>query len=784
MRIEVVGGGPAGLYFGILMRRAFPAAEISIRERNRPGDTFGFGVVFSDETLSFLDEADPESAGAIRARFRHWSEIETLCRGAWTRSTGHGFAAIARTELLAILGRRAAEVGCRLTFGDEVRDVGELLGADLVVAADGVGSAVRERFADRLRPRIEPGACRFSWLGTTLPLRAFTFYFVETGHGLFQVHAYPYAEGLSTFIVETHEETWRAAGFEHASEEETLARCERLFAAQLAGHRLLANRSIWRRFPTVTCERWSAGNLVLLGDAAHTAHFSIGSGTKLAMEDAIALVDAFRAVGTGDVPRALERYERERRLDVAKLQRAARVSRRWFENSRRYLGQEPLPFTFNLMTRSKRITYDNLRARDPELVARIDRWYRAAHGPAAAGGEAPAAAGAEAHEGRPGAPESADAPAPPPIFTPFVARSVRLSNRIVVSPMCQYSAKDGVPNDWHLVHLGARAVGGAALVVAEMTDVSPEGRITHGCTGIWSAEQVAAWRRVVAFVHAWSGARVGLQIAHAGRKGSMAHDWSMRDRPLAPEEGAWPTLAPSAVPYEPGWPPPRAMTRADMDAVRGEFARAAANAAAAGFDWLELHAAHGYLLSSFLSPLANLRRDDFGGSLENRMRYPLEIFAAVRAAWPAAKPVSVRVSATDWFEERGAGTTSDETVVFARELKRLGCDLVDVSTAGNVPHSEPEYGRMYQVPFAEKIRYEAAIPVMAVGAIQDADHANTVLAAERADLVVMARPHLYDPYLTLHAAARYGVEIDWPEPYRLAQPKLPAPAGAPPGAGR
>jgi len=751
MRIEVVGGGPAGLYFGILMKMAHPRVEITIHERNRPDDTFGFGVVFSDETLTFLDEADPESAAEIRARFRWWSDIETWFRGTWTRSTGHGFAAIARTTLLGILQHRAQHLGCDLRFEDEVRDVEPLCAADLVIACDGVGSMVRDRFASTFRPRVELGKCRFAWLGTTQPLRAFTFLFVDSPYGLFQAHAYPFAEGRSTFIVETHDDAWRAAGLDGADEEKTVTICERLFRDHLGGHRLLANRSIWRQFPTVSCESWRHENVVLLGDAAHTAHFSIGSGTKLAMEDSIALVEAFRRLGTDDVPAVLAAYEDGRRLDVAKLQRAAQTSRRWFEHSPRYAAQDPVAFTFNLMSRSKRITYDNLRDRDPELVAAVDRWYLREHGE-------PPAAGARQEP-------------PPPIFTPYTARSCRLANRIVVSPMCQYSAVDGTPNDWHLVHLGARAVGGAGLVIAEMTDVSAEGRITHGCAGMYARAHVAAWRRIVDFVHANSGARIGLQLAHAGRKGSMRHDWSMTDVPLEPGEGAWTTLAPSPVPYHPGWPEPRAMSRADMERVRREFERATERAERAGFDWLELHCAHGYLLSSFLSPLANFRDDDYGGSLENRMRYPLEVFAAMRAAWPAAKPMSVRVSATDWFEEQGAGTTSDETVIFARELRALGCDLIDVSTAGNVPDSEPEFGRMYQVPFAEKVRYEAAMPVMAVGAIQGWDHANTVLAAERADLVVMARPHLYDPYLTLHAAAHYGVAVEWPGQYRLARPK-------------
>jgi anthraniloyl-CoA monooxygenase len=752
VRIVSIGGGPAGLYFGILMKREFPGVAIEIHERHRPGDTFGFGVVFSDETLSFLAEADPASFAGIRAAFRSWTDIRTRFRGVWTTSTGHGFSALSRVTLLELLARRATELGCELVYGREAT-VDEALasGADLVLGADGANSAVRERFADRFGPRVELGLCRFSWLGTDLPLDAFTFLFVETPHGLFQAHAYPYEAGRATFIVETHEESWRAAGLDRAGEAETVAVCERLFADELDGHRLLANRSIWRRFPTVACERWSHGRVVLLGDAAHTAHFSIGSGTKLAMEDAIALAAVFRARGLDDVPAALEAYEAGRRLDVAKLQRAARTSRQWFESSRRYRRQDPVRFTFNLMSRSKRITYDDLRRRDPALVAAVDRAFRA------------------------GAPTSA-APAgdpPPPAFAPFSARGLELANRIVVSPMCQYSAVDGAPGDWHLVHLGARALGGAGLVIAEMTDVAADGRITLGCTGLYAEPHVAAWRRIVEFVHARSGARIGIQLAHAGRKGSVRHPWDGNDVPLGAAEGAWETLAPSAVPFRPDWPAPRAMTRADLDRVREQFVEAACRAERAGFDWLELHAAHGYLLSSFLSPLANFRDDDYGGSLGNRMRWPLEVFAAVRAVWPAPRPMSVRVSATDWLEHEGRGVTVDETVVFARELKALGCDLIDVSTAGNSPESRPEFGRMYQVPFADQVRHEAAIPVMAVGGILDVDHANTVLAAGRADLAVLARAHLADPHLTLHAAARYGVDVPWPGQYLLAKPRSP-----------
>ncbi len=752
MRIVAIGGGPAGLYFGILMKQAFPEVEIEILERNRPDDTFGFGVVFSDETLSFFDDADPVSASLIRARFKTWTEIETRFRGERIVSTGHGFAAIARTELLAILRQRAQALGCTIRFERELVAGAELPAADLVIGCDGVNSVVRERFAGAFGAAIDMRPNRFSWLGTDFALPAFTFIFEQTEHGLFQVHAYPFAAGRSTWIVECGEAAWRSAKLDRATQAETVDFCERIFAPHLGGHKLLANRSVWRQFPTVRCGRWHRGNVVLLGDAAHTAHYSIGSGTKLAMEDAIALVAAFRSHGIGDVPAVLAAYEAARRVDVAKLQRAAQTSLEWFENASRYLVQQPLPFVFNLMTRSKRITYDNLQERDPRLVAEVAREFALR-----ATGESDRQAGPV-----------------PPAFVPFRARGVELANRIVVSPMCQYSADDGTVNDWHLVHLGSRAVGGAGLVIAEMTNVSAEGRISPGCAGLYRPEHRVAWQRIVDFTHRHSAARIGIQLAHAGRKASMHRPWEGADLPLTAAEGAWQTLGPSADPFRPGAPVPKAMDRADMDRILAAFVRATGWAAEAGFDWLELHMAHGYLLSSFLSPLSNLRRDDYGGSLANRMRYPLEVFAAVRGVWPPQLPISVRISATDWMTD-GSGFTPDDGVAVARELKRLGCDLIDVSSAGNTPASKPDYGRMYQVPLAEKIRYEAGIPVMAVGAILDVDHANTVLAAARADLAVMGRPHLADPYLTLHAATRYGVDLAWPPQYLLGKPKPPVP---------
>jgi len=746
MRISIVGGGPAGLYASILMKKAFPDASIGVWERNKPDDTFGWGVVFSDETLGHFETADPETYAQIRQAFAYWTDIETWVGGTRTRSTGHGFCGMSRQRLLEIFQDRARGLGVEMRFQQEVPDESALPPSDLIVAADGIQSAIRARHADWFRPSIANGKCRFTWLGTTKPLKAFTFVFLETEWGVFQVHAYPFQPDLSTWIVECHEDTWRKAGLEHAAESDTVAFCERIFAPFLDGHRLLTNRSIWRTFPTVRCERWSHGNVVLLGDSAHTAHFSIGSGTKLAMEDAIALVDALRARGTEDVPGVLAEYESSRRLDVLKIQRAAQTSLEWFENSARYVRQTPLEFTFNLMTRSKRITYENLRRRDPELVRRVTEEFGL----------------------RNGAQPGPDGRVPPPAFAPIELRGLRLESRTVVSPMCQYSAVDGLPNDWHVVHLGSRAVGGASLVIGEATNVSAEGRITLSCTGMWSAAHAAAWKRIVDFVHGSTRAKIGLQIGHAGRKGSCNLPWK-GDDPLR-DARAWQTLGPSPIPFAPGWHVPKAMDRDDLARVKAQFEVAVRLTLDAGFDLLELHMAHGYLLSSFLSPLSNQRTDEYGGSLANRMRWPLEVFDAARAAWPASKPLFVRISATDWLEPRG--WTVDDSVAFARELKARGCDAIDVSSAGNSPESKPEYGRMYQVPFAEKIRAEAGIRVMAVGGIQGVDHVSTIVAAGRADLCALARPHLSDPYLSLHGAAHSGVEAHWPNPYLSVKPRI------------
>src|SRR5213594_1779046 len=740
MKIVCVGGGAAGLYFALLMKKADPAHDILVVERNRADDTFGFGVVFSDATLENFAEADRESYEQITRNFAHWDDIDVHYRGEVLTSTGHGFSGMARQLLLDILQKRCAALGVRIEFQREVVDLADYAGADLVLAADGVNSTVRGRYAEHFRPEIDWRRNKFVWLGTTFPYPAFTFLFKESAHGLWRVHAYRYDASMSTFILETTEATWRRAGLDRADEDQTLAFCERLFADELRGHRLLKNRSLWRSFPTVRNAAWHHRNVVLVGDAAHTAHFSIGSGTKLALEDAIALARALQS--HGEVEKALAAYEEDRRPEVERLQRAAQVSLEWFEEMERYHGRlEPIQFALSLLTRSLRVTHENLKTRDAGFVAAGDRWF---------------AARAEQQSRAP----ALDARTPPPMFTPYRLREMVLANRIVVSPMCQYSAEDGTPNDWHLVNLGSRAIGGAALVVAEMTDVSREGRITPGCTGMYRPEHLAAWKRVVDFVHAASPARIALQLAHAGRKGSTRRLWEGIDEPLA--DGNWPLISASALPYHPHSQVPKAMNRRDMDEVRDQFVRAARMAEQAGFDMLELHAAHGYLLASFISPLTNIRTDEYGGSLENRARYPLEIFDAVRAVWPRPRPMSVKISATDWAE---GGLSPEDAVGVARWLREHGCDIVTVSTGQTVPDQKPVYGRLYQTPFSDRIRYEAGIPTMTVGNIASYDDVNSILTAGRADLCVLARGHLFDPYWTRHAAYEQGYDLPWPDQY-------------------
>ncbi len=768
MRIVCIGGGPAGLYFALLMKQLDPSHHITVVERNRPYDTFGWGVVFSDATLDGMRRWDTPTADAIEVAFNHWDDIELHFKGHVIRSGGHGFVGIGRKKLLNILQARCEELGVELQFETEVDSDADYPDADLVIASDGVNSRIRQKYAEVFQPDIVTRPNRFIWLGTTKLYDAFNFHFEKTEHGWFQSHVYKFDDQTTTYIVETPEHVWKAHGLDRANTDESIAFCEKLFAKYLDGHPLLSNArhlrgSAWLNFQRVRCRRWHHHNgrshVVLMGDAVHTAHFAIGSGTKLALEDAIGMARLFKEAkaagggGAADIPAVLERYQAEREVDVLRLQNAAWNAMEWFEVvGTRYCDQlEPEQFMYSMLTRSQRISHENLRLRDAHWLEGYERWY--ARKAAAQAGLPVSAAAVEA------APAALKPPSP--MFTPFKLRGMTVPNRAVVSPMAMYSAADGMPGDFHLVHFGARALGGAGLLYTEMTCTSPDARITPGCAGLWNDAQLDAWKRIVDFVHANSGAKMGIQLGHAGRKGSTQLGWQQMDEPLV--AGNWPLLSASALPYLPHSQVPRAMTRAEMDRVRDDFVAATRRAAEAGFDILELHCAHGYLLSSFLSPLTNRRDDEYGGSVENRARYPLEVFAAVRAAWPQDRPISVRLSCHDWFP---GGNTADDAVAIARLFKQAGADIIDCSSGQVVAEQKPVYGRMYQTPFADRIRNEVGIPTVAVGAISEADHVNMVIAAGRADLCAVARPHLADPAWTLHEAAKIGhADIAWPLPY-------------------
>ncbi len=747
MRIAVVGGGPAGLYFALLMKRDWPALSVDVFERNQPDDTFGFGVVFSDQTLDTFKAADAESYAAIRDNFAYWDDIEIHFKGDTFRVPGNGFCGCSRRSLLMLVQARARELGVNLHFGEEIADIETLKrDYDLVVGADGINSRVRENWRERFQPQTDLRPNHFTWMGSTRPFDAFTFFFKETEHGLFIAHCYQYEAGRSTWVLETDPETFAKAGLGEMDEAQSAAFLECVFAEELEGHKLITNRSLWRNFPMIRCRNWVVENVVLIGDAKATAHFSIGSGTKLAMEDAIAL---HKAMGQAklDVAAGLKLFETQRREEVEKTQHAADVSLVWFEELKRFWDFEPLRFAFGLMTRSKAITYDNLALRAPEMVEAVDKLVADGLGDLAK--------------------RRKDGSPVPPAFQPFKLREMRIENRMTLSPMCQYSAEDGLPGDWHLMHYGSRAIGGPGLIFTEMTCVAPDARITPGCTGLWNDEQEAAWKRIVDFVHGHSAAKICLQLGHAGRKGATRLMWEGMDRPLP--EGAWPIISASPLPYYPESRVPREMTRADMDRVKTEFVAAAERGMRAGFDMLELHCAHGYLLASFLSPLTNRRTDDYGGSVENRLRYPLEVFRALREAWPREKPMSVRISATDWAE---GGLSAADSVAIAEAFAAEGCDLVDVSTGQTARESRPVYGRMFQTPFSDRIRNEAEVATTCVGNITTADQVNTIIAAGRADLVALGRPHLADPSFVLRAAAWYGVDTEQPVQYAPGKDQL------------
>jgi len=756
MRIVCIGGGPAGLYFGISMKLREPEHDITVIERNPQGVTFGWGVVFSEQTLGNLHDNDPESAREIRDNFAHWDDIAVHVRGEEImRSGGHGFVGIARKRLLEILVQRAIELGVDVQFEREVEDPSEFADADLIIATDGANSKARQLYAEEFRPSIDVRRNKYIWLGTHKLFDAFTFAFEKTQAGWIWIHAYRFDHDTSTCIVECSPETWKGLGFDKMGPDESIALCEEVFAPYLDGHELINNmrhlgKVPWLNFRRISNESWFYSNIVLMGDAAHTAHFSIGSGTKLALEDAIALAEKLQGHGGDrqsygqDLQDALESYEAERRLEVLKLQSAARNSTEWFENIPRYINQEPMQFAYSLLTRSQRVSHENLRLRDQDWLEEMERWL------------------AESSFGEP--PEEPV----PPMFTPFRLRRMELMNRVVVSPMAMYSAEDGTPGDFHLVHWGTRAQGGASLIFTEMTCVTPEGRISPGCCGMYKPEHEAAFKRIVDFVHTHTEAKFALQLGHSGIKGSTRRGWEGADQPL--DDGNWEVIGPSSVPWSEDNQVPHEMTRADMDAVKEAFVRATEMGDRAGFDMLELHCAHGYLLSSFITPVLNMRTDEYGGSLENRLRYPLEVFRAVRKAWPEEKPMSVRISATDWVD---GGITADDAVEIARALWEAGADLIDVSAGQTSPDAKPVYGRMFQTPFSDRIRNELSIATMAVGNIFEADHVNSIIAAGRADLCALARPHLYDPYWTLQRAIELGYDgVPWPDQYLSGRAQL------------
>lgn len=768
MKILSIGGGAAGLYFGILMKKLDPSNEITILERNRPYDTFGWGVVFSDQTLSNFVRADEPTARTILQSFNHWDDIDVRINSTSIISGGHGFCGIGRKRLLNILQERAEGLGVKLVFEADIKDDQEAAreyGADLVIAADGLNSAIRTRYASTFKPDIDTRKCRFVWLGTKKLFKDFTFIFENTEFGWFQAHIYQFDGDTSTFIVETPEDVWQRAGIDEMSQEESIAFCEKLFAKHLDGAELMSNAAHlrgsanWIKFPRVICENWVQWNsidgkevpVVLMGDAAHTAHFSIGSGTKLAMEDAIELANSIAASTTGDMHEILASYQETRAIEVLKIQNAARNAMEWFEETGRYTNMPPEQFNFSLLTRSQRISHDNLRVRDADYIATYDKWF-ATKAFADAGLELPT-----------------NVENIPPMFTPFKVRDVVLKNRVVVSPMAQYSSEDGLADDYHLVHLGARAMGGAGMVFTEMTCVSADARITPGCPGLYKPEHTIGWKRIVDFVHSNSDAKIAVQIGHAGAKGATKLAWDGIDKPV--ETDSWPLISASPEQYLAGVSQTsREMTRDDMDRVKQDFINSTKAAEVAGFDWLELHAAHGYLLSSFISPITNRRSDEYGGSLENRMKYPLEIFTAVREVWPVGKPISVRISAHDWTE---GGITPQDAVEIAKAFKAAGADLIDCSSGQVTKKEKPVFGRMFQTPFADQIRNEAGIATIAVGAIFEADNVNTIIAAGRADLCAVARMHLVNPAWTLLEAAKIGYKnVTWPKQYISAKVQI------------
>jgi anthraniloyl-CoA monooxygenase len=744
MRIVCIGGGPGGLYAALLLKKSHPDWQIDVYERNPRGSTYGWGIVFSDQTMENLAENDLETHDAIGDSFYHWDDIDVHFKGHTIRSSGHGFSGLGRIQMLDILQNRCEALGVNLHFSCDISDDAQFADADLIIAADGANSRIRTKYSDFFQPKIILRDCKYIWLGTYHTFNAFTFAFKETQWGWWQMHAYRFSDDMSTVIIETPQENWLAAGLDSMSAEESIRWCEDLFGEYLGGEKLISNATHmsnpWINFKHVVNEHWFHKNILLLGDAAHTAHFSIGSGTKLALEDAITLNRVINE--QPDLAYALQEYEDIRKLETVRIQSAARNSTEWFEHVQRYTAFEAEQFAYSLLTRSQRVSHENLRVRDKDYLEGYEAWLAEKSGL----GKKPV----------------------PPMFTPFTLRDVTLKNRVVVSPMAMYSADDGTVGDFHFVHFGSRAQGGAGLIFTEMTCPSPDARITPGCAGLYQDRHIDAWKRIVDYVHEHSSAKMALQLGHAGAKGSTQLGWQEIDEPLP--EGNWSLISASAIPYGQQNQVPKAMTRADMDRVKDDFVRATLWGMAAGFDWLELHCAHGYLFSSFISPLTNIRDDEYGGSLENRCRYPLEVFKAMRQVWAEHLPMSVRISAHDWAE---GGITDEDAVEIARLFKQAGADLIDVSSGQTTRKAKPVYGRMYQTPFADRIRNEVGIATMAVGNIYEPDHVNSIIASGRADLCAIARAHLANPYWTLHAAAEIGyTDIEWADQYLTGKRQL------------
>ena len=737
LKIAVIGGGPGGLYFSILTKKALPNCQINIYERNKPDDSFGFGVVFSDETLGEFLKRDMQSYELIRSKFAYWDDIIVARNGENVSISGNGFCGCSRKTLLQLLQQRCIEEGINLHFEHNVNDLSQFENADIILASDGIASGIRTKYEKEFGTKITLKKNRFVWLGSTKPLDAFNYFFRETPHGTIVAHTYQYETGMSTWIFECSNETWRNLQFEVTNEADTIAKISEIFKDELDGHPLISNKSHWRQFPHVTNENWYHKNIVLLGDAKATAHYSIGSGTKLAMDCAIGLYDAIIA-NPNDVQAAFQHYDKSRRNTVEMIQHAALVSLDWFENMDRNIQHPFYQFAFGCMTRSKKVTFENLRLRDKSFTDKVLEEFIENQIPNT----------------------KFQIPKNSAAFTPFKLRELELQNRIVMSSMGQYSAENGLVNDWHFQHYTSRAVGGLGLIITEMTAISETGRITLGCAGIYNENQIVEWKRITDFIHKNTQTKIGIQLGHSGRKGCSKIPWEETF-----SEESWELFSASATPFNENSEKPKEMTLVEMDLITSQFVQAAKNAKKAGFDMIELQAHHGFLLASFLSPLTNIRTDEFGGNIENRLKFPLRVFNEIRKVFPKEKPISIRISATDWAEN---GISEADIIHISNEFKKAGADIINVSTGNTIANQKPQTGRMWQTPFSDLVRNTVHIPTITAGYIQDIDQINTIILNGRADLVALGRPLLLDPYFVRNAQAYEQFEPnDIPNQYKM-----------------